>query len=160
MTIKILGQWGDIPANSIITLDTVTENALIASGQATATLTGGVVWTPPGNSQPAWPSSLNLMSSPVLVSQAIVITPANQHVYNGATLEFTAAATLTLSAGLRDGFALSCIPPVSGNVTVASAGGTLLNGGTGSLTRAAAQNAVFAILKRASVTDSYLVTGA
>jgi hypothetical protein len=54
MTIRILGQRGDYPANSLLTLDSVTETALVASGQASSNLAGGVVWTPPGNSPGGW----------------------------------------------------------------------------------------------------------
>lgn len=60
MTIKLLGQYGAYPANSIISLDTITEAALIAANQATATLTGGQVWVTPGNSPPAWPGPLTV----------------------------------------------------------------------------------------------------
>ena len=47
MTIKLLAPYGNAPANAIVTLAAATETALIAAGQATATLTGGVAWTDP-----------------------------------------------------------------------------------------------------------------
>ena len=47
MTIKLLAAYGKYPPNAIITLDSATEAGLIAAAQATATLTGGVVWTDP-----------------------------------------------------------------------------------------------------------------
>jgi hypothetical protein len=51
MTVKLLAQWGDQPPGTLFTAATAgTETAMIAAGQATANLAGGVVWVPPGNS--------------------------------------------------------------------------------------------------------------
>lgn len=47
MTIKLLAQYGRAPAGSIITLDSATEAALIAQGQATSNFAGGTPWTDP-----------------------------------------------------------------------------------------------------------------
>lgn len=44
MTIKLLAPYGKYRCNDIVTLDATTEAALIAAGQATATLTGGTTW--------------------------------------------------------------------------------------------------------------------
>lgn len=51
MTVKLLAQWGDQPPGTLYTAATAgTETAMIAAGQATANLAGGVVWVPPGGS--------------------------------------------------------------------------------------------------------------
>jgi lysophospholipase L1-like esterase len=63
MTIKLLSQWGVQPAGTLYSTDAVTEAAMIAAGQATATLTGGFVWVPPGSSAPARGSSVYLDAS-------------------------------------------------------------------------------------------------
>ena len=76
---------------------------------------------------------------------------------NGQTLECTATVTLTVPAGLPAGFSCAVLP--SGTTSIASGGGSLLNGATGTVTRAAASNAAFAIIGRASAADSYVVTG-
>ncbi len=78
---------------------------------------------------------------------------------DGKTLEVTTALTLTVPDGLRASFGCNVIPPASGNVTIARSGTTLLNGGSSSLTRAAASNAMFGIQARASSANSYVVTG-
>lgn len=64
--------------------------------------------------------------------------------------------TLTVPAGLPAGF--GCIVQPKGTVSIASAGGALLNGATTPVTRATASNWMFAIQAR-SVADSYAVTG-
>ena len=46
MTVKLLRHYDQQPAGTLITLDATTEAALIAIGDATANLTGGVVWAP------------------------------------------------------------------------------------------------------------------
>ncbi len=76
---------------------------------------------------------------------------------NGRTLECTATVTLTIPKGLPEDFACAIIP--SGTTSIASAGGTLLNGATTTLTRAASGNTTFAIQARKSAADSYVVTG-
>ena len=76
---------------------------------------------------------------------------------NGRTLECTATVTLTVPIGLMTGFGCAIIP--SGTTSIASSGGALLNGATTTLTRAAATNAIFAIVPRASASNSYVVTG-
>ena len=45
MTIRLLAAYGIYPQNAIITIDSPTEAGLIASGQASATLTGGVAYS-------------------------------------------------------------------------------------------------------------------
>jgi hypothetical protein len=77
---------------------------------------------------------------------------------NGQTLECTAGSiTLTVPAGLDRNFGCAIIP--NGTTSIASSGGALLNGATTTLTRAAATNALLAIVARASAIDSYVVTG-
>jgi len=79
---------------------------------------------------------------------------------NGKTLECSATITLTVPAGLVSGFSCHIIP--SGTTSIASGGGTLLNGATTTVTRiaATAANARFSLVPRASAADSYVVTGA
>lgn len=77
---------------------------------------------------------------------------------HGATLECTAAGlTLTVPIGLPDNFACVVIP--NGTTSFASSGGALLNGATTTLTRAASSNPMVAIAKRASVANSFVVSG-
>jgi hypothetical protein len=76
---------------------------------------------------------------------------------NGRTLECTATITLTVPATLPAGFGCAVIP--SGTTSIASSGGTLLNGATTTLTRLATVNTMFAIVGRHTA-NSYVVTGA
>lgn len=76
---------------------------------------------------------------------------------NGQTLECTATVTLTVPVGLEANFGCAVIP--NGTTSIASSGGALLNGATSTLTRAAANNPLVAIVARASAVDSYVVTG-
>jgi hypothetical protein len=104
------------------------------------------------NSGGAWePSGA---SATIAVGASRPLTAAD----NGLTLECT-AATLTLSvpAGLGANFGCAVIP--NGTTSIASSGGTLLNGATSTVTRAAASNAIFALVPRSSAVDSYVVTG-
>jgi hypothetical protein len=48
MTVKLLGSWGAQPAGTLFTSDAATEAAMITAKVATADLTGGVVYAPPG----------------------------------------------------------------------------------------------------------------
>lgn len=47
MTVRLLVAYGDYPINAIVSLEPGTEAGLIASGQASATLTGGNPYSPP-----------------------------------------------------------------------------------------------------------------
>lgn len=47
MTVALLSKWGDQPAGTLFTSDAATEAAMIANKQASATLTGAVVWDVP-----------------------------------------------------------------------------------------------------------------
>ena len=76
---------------------------------------------------------------------------------NGKTLECTATVTLTVPTGLMSNFGCAIIP--NGTTSIASSGGALIQGATTTLTRAAATNAIFAIVPRASAANSYVVTG-
>jgi hypothetical protein len=87
------------------------------------------------------------------VAASRVLTDAD----NGKVLECTATATLTVPVGLKAGF--RCTVLCSGTTSVASSGGTLLNGATSTLTRAVASNPAIDIIARASAQDSYVVTG-
>lgn len=77
---------------------------------------------------------------------------------NGNVLECTATVTLTVPVGLPVGFRCKVIP--SGTTSIASDGTSKLNGDTVTLTRTSAANALFEIVGRASVADSYVVSGA
>ena len=96
----------------------------------------------------------------VLIDSNVTISPDNQAVYMGRTLEWTVAAVVTLAAGLAEDFGFNAIPPAAGNASIARATGVTLNGGTTTLTRAAASNALFAVVQRASNRNAYIVTGA
>jgi len=76
---------------------------------------------------------------------------------DGTVIECTATITITVPIGLPNSFACAVIP--SGTTTIASSGGALINGATSNLTRAAVDNAMFAIQARASAANSYVVTG-
>lgn len=89
----------------------------------------------------------------VVVSQSRALTPSD----DGATLECTATVTLSVPWGLPASFGCAIIP--SGTTTISSLNATLLNGATTDITRIAASNAMFAIIARASVQNSYVVTG-
>lgn len=89
----------------------------------------------------------------VAVSASRTLTAAD----NGCTLECTATLTLTVPEGLPPAFSAAVIP--SGTTSVERSGAALLNGAGTTLTRAAASNALFAIVARASAVDSYVVTG-
>lgn len=49
MTVKLLSAWGVQPAGTLFTAGAVTEAAMIEAKVATADLTGGVAWVPPGS---------------------------------------------------------------------------------------------------------------
>ena len=107
---------------------------------------------------------INLATGVVLTSSAptnavtqVGISTILANANNGTVIECTATITLTLPVGLMAGF--SCVIIPSGTTSIASSGGTLLNGATTTLTRAALNNALFAIQSRGSAADSYVVTG-
>jgi len=92
-------------------------------------------------------------STTTAVASSRALTAAD----NGNTLECAAGITVTVPAGLGANFGVAIEVP-AGTVSIASSGGALLNGATTTLTRAST-NIMFAIVARASATDSYSVTG-
>lgn len=92
-------------------------------------------------------------TSVLLVNSSRALTNAD----DGMVLECTGTLTLTVPAGLRDGFGCSVIP--FGTTSIASSGGALLNGATTALTRAASSNSLIAIIERASAVGSFVVSG-
>lgn len=76
---------------------------------------------------------------------------------NGATLECAADITLTVPPGFPQGFSAAVI--ANGTTSIAAGSGVLLNGAGTTVTRAAASNAMFAIVGRASLPDSYVISG-
>ena len=77
---------------------------------------------------------------------------------NGTTLEATAdAITITVPTGLPAAFRVDVI--ANATTSVASSGGTLLNGATTTLDRAAADQVLFSVVALVSAADSYIVTG-
>ena len=77
---------------------------------------------------------------------------------NGQIIEcLSAGITLTVPSGLSSNWNCQVIP--NGTTSIASSGGTLLNGATTTLTRATASNPLFAIVSRMSAKGSYVVTG-
>lgn len=97
--------------------------------------------------------------APKLLSADLSITNTNAFIYDGAVLECSTALTITLGPDLPESFGVIVIPPSSGNASIASSGGVLINGDTDTLTRAAAENAMVAIVQRASSANSYVVSG-
>lgn len=107
----------------------------------------GFVWSDGVNWQGA-------QSLTVAVAASRDLTAAD----NGKTLECTnSGLTLTVPLGLGSNFGCAIIP--NGTTSIASSGGTLLNGATSTLTRAASGNAAVAIIPRISAVNSYVVTG-
>lgn len=101
-------------------------------------------------------------SNTVLVTANIVLTTGqngNQDYYDGQILEFSGAFSITLPVGLKQGFGFSLIPPAAGNASIVSDGTVLLNGATTTVTRAAAANALCALVQRASANNSYVING-
>lgn len=76
---------------------------------------------------------------------------------DGLTFECTNTATITVPAGLPDGFSIAVIP--SGTTSIAF-NGTTGNGAATTITRAAASNVMFAIQQRSTNANSYVITGA
>lgn len=98
-------------------------------------------------------------SVPILISSNMVINSRNVNIYDKQILEFSAAFTITIDAVAHFGFGFTVIPPASGNASIATTGGVLLNGAGTTITRAAAGNQTFSVIQRASNQDSYVVTG-
>lgn len=73
----------------------------------------------------------------VVIDRSQTIDANNAPVFNGKTLRFEAAYTLTLAAGLPPGFNFAYVPPASGNASFASDGTVLFNGATTTITKAA-----------------------
>lgn len=96
-------------------------------------------------------------NSPISLTASITINQANEVFYNGRMLSATTALTVTLAPGISPGFWFIGQPPSSGNFSIASSGGVLLNGATGTLTRALSSNAMFGLVNTAL--DSYAVNG-
>ena len=82
-------------------------------------------------------------NQPIAISATLTINQANANAYNGKTLQFASAQTVTLAVGLPLNFGFTGIPPASGNASIASDGTVTLNGATTTLTRAAAGNPQF-----------------
>lgn len=97
-----------------------------------------------------------LTANPVAITAALTITPANAAQYDGKTLVFASALTITLSAGLPSSFGFAAQPPASGNASIAAGAGVTLNGAGTTLTRAAA-NIAFSVV--GAGLNTYLVTG-
>ncbi len=91
MTIKLLGRYGSFPDGAIITLDAVTEAALVAVGSATTALAGGFVYEAPGNSPPTQPRA-----PLVLATTAAELAGLN---YNASAAQNLAALNSALSRG-------------------------------------------------------------
>lgn len=95
MTVKLLAQWGDQPPGTLyVGATTGTETAMIAAGQATADLSGAVVWVPPGNS----PSS-NDTSALLISTFPVGIAPTGSVAANGA-LTLGTALNAVYSGGI------------------------------------------------------------
>lgn len=100
---------------------------------------------------------INAIGGPLNITASATVTPGNQALFNGRTLVFSSALTITLSPGLLPGFGFACYPPSSGSASIASSGGVLLNGAGTTLTRTRASNTMFAVVNVAQ--NSFAVTG-
>lgn len=116
MTIKILGQYGQVPANSLLTLDSVTEAALVASGQASFNLQGGVVWSPPGNSPGSWVDAFTAAQAAALTS--VIVKPYPEVPTAVVAVASEASALVYFSPSLR---ALYYVVTASNGVTASGA---------------------------------------
>lgn len=96
-------------------------------------------------------------NSTVQIGANVTITTANQATYNGKTLEFGGAYTVTISQGLVNDFGFAGISPPTGNASIASDGTTTLNGATTTLTRAYATQAMFTVTQRSTNRNQYVV---
>lgn len=95
---------------------------------------------------------------PVIVGADVTISKTNAETYNGKTLNFSTAATLTLTTGLPPGFGFAVIPPAAGNASIAVSGAVTINGAGVTLTRDAAGNIIFAVVQ--SGPNAYVGSGA
>jgi hypothetical protein len=100
-----------------------------------------------------WGISAGVRSAGGTVGAARTLTEAD----NEKVIECTGTLTITVPINLPAGFNCRVIP--SGTTSIASSGGTLLNGATTTLTRTAAANPIFDIVARFSAKNSYVVTG-
>lgn len=100
------------------------------------------------------------LSDPIPVTVDFTIDVTNAARFNGRTLVWAAAQTITLAKGLPAGFGFAGVCPASGNASIASGDAAVtMNGATTTLTRAASANATgFVIFQTAA--DTYLMTGA
>lgn len=96
---------------------------------------------------------IQLVNDTVFVSASRSLTVAD----NGLILECAENVNITVPAGLPEGFRCKLIP--FGTHDIISAGGTLLNGATTTLTRTSASNQTFEVIGRVSASNSYVVTG-
>lgn len=96
---------------------------------------------------------------PVSIAASLTISNRNADLYNGRTLVFSAAFTVTLDPTLPSGFGFTAIPPASGSASIAAGSGVTLNGAASTITRDAT-NAAFAVIT-SSATDArvFVVTG-
>jgi hypothetical protein len=94
---------------------------------------------------------------PIAIGGAISIGPENANIFQGRTLVFSTAATVTLKVGLPANFGFAVRPPSSGNASIASDGVVTLNGATTTLTRTVASNTLFGV--SAIGVNAYAVTG-
>lgn len=111
MTIKLLtprdldvgGRYVTHPAGSLVTLGSATEAGLIASKEATADLTGGIVYAPPVPSgQPVNVEAISSGSGPVFQDgdEAHAIVVAELDGGGNPTGNFTQTAAPSRSAAL------------------------------------------------------------
>jgi len=175
MTIQMLAQWNGLEEEAIYTLSGAEETRLIALGLARAwaenmdgrsavALVGTVdpvTGAPTIVTQKADGTTVQSPVSgggiPILISGPVTITTATQSTYDGQCLEFSSAQTVTLSgAGLTLSF--TCIPPSSGNASIAFASGATGNGAATTITRAAASNTMFGVQVR-NTASTFVVTG-
>jgi len=145
--------WGPGDASGVtvenVLTSTSVENALSAAqGKALKDAADALAETVSGK------ASLGM----VQITANVTVNAANAAAYNGQTLVWSGAWTVTLSAGLPPGFGFAGRPPASGNASVAVAGGVTIDGAGTTITRALASNKLFAV--QGIGTDTYTATGA
>lgn len=103
----------------------------------------------------------NQDGAPVAIGASVTIDAQNAKTYDGKTLVWSGAFTVTLAAGIPAAFGFTGVPPASGNASIASDGTVTLmdtvTTSTTTRTRARADNTFFAVLNIAS--NSYGVSG-
>lgn len=110
-----------------------------------------------GNFRQTTTAAVSGGGTPTAINGDISIGPENAASFQGQTLVFSTAATVTLKVGLPANFGFAVRPPGAGNASIASDGTTTLNGAGATITRTLANNILFGV--SAIGVNAYAVTG-